>query len=203
MEVLVLSKDSKSFKATLHSAFQKSFNEPLVHQALVAYMANGRQNTVGKKSRSEVRGGGAKPWKQKGTGRARVGSSRNPLWKGGGVTFASSSPDFSQKVNRKSYRHVVSSIFSNLIQEQRLVIVDNITISEPRTKSLKSYLNSLNVEKAIFIVNEPNENLELSARNLPGVSVNSIQSLDLPKVFNATKVVITLDTIMELGSNLI
>ena len=119
------------------------------------------------------------------------------------MTFASSKPNFSQKVNKKSYRNAVSSIFSNLIQEERLVIVDNISIDAPKTKILKSYLGFLDLEKALFIIGEKNENLELSARNLPCVLVNQIQSLDLPKVFNAAKVVITLDAITKLGNNLI
>lgn len=203
MEILVLSKDQKSFKTKISEVFQKPFNAALVHQVLTAYMANGRQNTVGKKSRSDCSGGGIKPWKQKGTGRARAGSIRSPLWRGGGVVFASSSPDYSQKVNKKSYRGAVACIFSNLFKEKRLLVVDDISIDVPKSKILKSYLDFLNLKKVLFIINEQNKNLELSAKNIPGVSVNKIQGLDLPKVFNTEKIVITLDAIMKLGSNLI
>ena len=124
-------------------AFGKEFNEALVHQVVVAYLAGGRQGTRGQKSRAEVSGGGKKPWKQKGTGRARAGSIRSPIWRGGGKTFAARPQDWEQKVNRKMYRGAMQCILSELVRQDRLVLVEEISVSAPKTKELLSCLASV------------------------------------------------------------
>ena len=150
-------------------AFAQKFNESLVHQMVVAYQANGRMGTKAQKTRSEVRGGGAKPWRQKGTGRARAGTSRSPIWAGGGVTFAAKPRDYSQKVNKKMYRGAIRSILSHAASQGRLVVVDSVDVTEPKTKLMRAKMAELGVEKVLFLMDEVSESLYLASRNIPYV----------------------------------
>lgn len=152
--------------------FTNEFNEPLVHQIVTAYLAGGRAGTKGQKTRAEVRGGGAKPWKQKGTGRARAGTIRSPIWRTGGVTFAAKPRCYKQKVNKKMYKGALRSIFSELIRQERLLIVESFEIQSPKTKALLSQLKEMNIAGNTLIVSEEiSENLYLAARNLSHVDV--------------------------------
>ena len=153
------------------SVFAAEFNEPLVHQVLVSYMSGSRSGTKSQKSRSEVRGGGRKPWRQKGTGRARAGTIRSPLWRGGGVTFAAKSRDYSKKVNRKMFRGAMRSIFSELVRQERFLCVDEFDVSDSKTKLVKEKLNKLGLKEVLIITEGLSENLYLGVRNIPKVDV--------------------------------
>lgn len=148
------------------AAFGAAYNEPLVHQVVNAYMAGTRRGTRAQKSRAQVSGGGAKPWRQKGTGRARAGSIRSPIWRSGGVTFAAKPKDYSQKVNRKMYRGAMRSIFSELVRQERLVILDEFSVGAPKTKELNAKLKRLGLQDVLIVTVEFEENLALAARNL-------------------------------------
>ncbi|SEP63988.1 large subunit ribosomal protein L4 [Ectothiorhodospira magna] len=178
-------------------AFGRDFNETLVHQAVVAYMAGGRAGTKAQKSRSDVRGGGAKPWRQKGSGRARAGTIRSPLWRGGGVTFAARPRDYSQKLNRKMYRAAMASIFSELVRQDRLVVVDAFTVDAPKTRDLKSRLDGMSLDGALIVTNEADINLYLSARNLPRVGVCEVADLNPVALVGFDKVVITVPALKQ------
>ncbi len=162
----------KAGKITVADAvFGQKFNEALVHQVLVAYMAAGRAGTKAQKTRAEVRGGGRKPWKQKGTGRARVGTTRSPLWRGGGVTFAAVPRDYSKKVNRKMYQGAMRAIFSELARQDRLRCVEQFDLDAPKTKKAREFLDALGLQQALIITDEVTPNTHLATRNLQGVSV--------------------------------
>ena len=152
-------------------AFAKEFNEPLVHQVVTAYMAGARQGSKAQKNRSEVSGGGKKPWRQKGTGRARAGTIRSPIWRSGGVTFAATPRDYSQKVNRKMYRGAMRCILSELVRQDRLVVVEGFDLESPKTKLMAARLKELNPEGALVVAGEVSENVYLASRNLPKVAV--------------------------------
>ena len=149
------------------AAFGVPFNETLVHQIVTAYMAGARSGTKAQKRRSDVAGGGAKPWRQKGTGRARAGTSRSPIWRGGGVTFAARPRNYEQKVNRKMYRGALRSIFSELIRQERLVVVDDLAVDAPKTKVVAERLAALGCHDVLIVTEGYDENLALSIRNLP------------------------------------
>jgi len=171
--------------------FAADFNEPLVHQVLVAYMAGARSGTKAQKSRSEVRGGGKKPWRQKGLGRARVGSSRNPIWRGGGVTFAAKPRDHTQKVNRKMYRGALRSILSELVRQERLVCVDEFTVAEAKTRAVLDKLTELGLREALIITDEVSEGLYLGSRNIPHVDVIDTAEIEPYALIGFDKVLIT------------
>jgi large subunit ribosomal protein L4 len=158
--------------------FGAEFKTGLIHQVVTAYLAGGRGGTKAQKRRSDVSGGGQKPWRQKGTGRARAGTSRSPLWRGGGVTFAARPRDFGQKVNRKMYRGAVRSILSELARQDRLMVVSELRLSLPRTKELVALLDGLGVKDCLILTDGMDEALYLAARNLPGVDVLSAQEVD-------------------------
>lgn len=179
-------------------AFGKDFNEPLVHQVVTAYMAGGRQGTRGQKSRSEVRGGGKKPWRQKGTGRARAGTIRSPLWRSGGVTFAAQPQDHSQKVNRKMYRAALRSIFSELVRQERLVVVEDMTAETPKTKAFNTKLQELGVSNALIVADEVEQNLYLASRNLPHVDVRDVPGVDPVSLVAFDKVVVTVPALKKI-----
>ncbi len=179
-------------------AFDKDFNEPLVHQVVTAFLAGGRQGSKAQKTRSEVAGGGRKPWRQKGTGRARAGTIRSPLWRGGGKTFAAVPRDFSQKVNRKMYRGALRCILSELVRQERLVVVDEFAVSEPRTKALTGRLGELGLRNALIVADQVDENLYLAARNLPKVDVRDAQGVDPVSLVNFEKVLITVPALKKL-----
>ncbi|MCG5512043.1 50S ribosomal protein L4 [Ectothiorhodospira shaposhnikovii] len=178
-------------------AFGRDFNEALVHQAVVAYMAGGRAGTKAQKSRSDVRGGGAKPWRQKGSGRARAGTIRSPLWRGGGVTFAARPRDYSQKLNKKMYRAAMASIFSELVRQDRLVVVDAFSVDAPKTRDLKAKLDGMNLEGALIVTSEADINLYLSARNLLRVGVCEVVDLNPVALVGFDKVVITVPALKQ------
>ncbi|EHQ53595.1 50S ribosomal protein L4/L1e [Ectothiorhodospira sp. PHS-1] len=178
-------------------AFGRDFNEALVHQAVVAYMAGGRAGTKAQKSRSDVRGGGAKPWRQKGSGRARAGTIRSPLWRGGGVTFAARPRDYSQKLNKKMYRAAMASIFSELVRQDRLVVVDAFSVDAPKTRDLKARLDGMNLEGALIVTAEADINLYLSARNLLRVGVCEVVDLNPVALVGFDKVIITVPALKQ------
>ncbi|WP_077529288.1 50S ribosomal protein L4 [Vreelandella utahensis] len=180
------------------AAFGKEFNESLVHQVVTAYLAAGRQGSAKQKTRSEVSGGGKKPWRQKGTGRARAGTIRSPIWRGGGTTFAARPRDYSQKVNRKMYRGALRSILSELVRQERLVVVDSITPDQPRTKVFSAKLQELGVQQNALIVSDSVErNLELASRNIPNVAVSDVRGVDPVSLVAHNHVVVTVDALKK------
>jgi large subunit ribosomal protein L4 len=187
-------KDIKVSEAT----FGREFSEPLVHQVVTAYLAGARAGTKAQKNRSAVRGGGKKPWKQKGTGRARAGTIRSPIWRGGGVTFAATPRDHTQKVNRKMYRGAMQAILSELVRQDRLVVVDALDLAEAKSKLLVAKLAGLGFEQGLIVTAEVNENLYLASRNIPGVYVVDVSGIDPVSLVDADKVVMTVDAIEKI-----
>ena len=173
------------------AVFGQDFNETLVHQVVVAYMAAGRAGTHAQKNRAAVRGGGTKPWRQKGTGRARAGTIRSPLWRGGGKTFAATTRDYSQKVNKKAYRVAIRAILSELVRQDRLVVVDSFSVQSPKTKELAAKLKEMDIDRVLIVHDEPDENLFLAARNLPHVDVEDTSIVDPVSLIGFDKVLIT------------
>jgi len=172
--------------------FAAAFNEPLVHQVVVAYQATGRQGTRKQKTRSEVRGGGRKPWRQKGTGQARAGTIRSPLWRGGGKVFpASPDENFEQKVNRKMYRGALRSILSELLRQGRLVTVAEFKMEQPKTKALVDKLKKLETPDVLIVTDALDNNLQLAARNLPDVDVRMVGAADPVSLIRHAKVILT------------
>ncbi len=173
------------------ATFGRDYNESLVHQAVVAFMAGMRQGSKAQKTRSEVSGGGAKPFRQKGTGRARAGTIRSPLWRSGGQTFAAKPRDHSQKLNKKMYRGAIRSIFSELLRQERLVVVNELSIDAPKTKQLVSKLSEWDVADVLLVIEGFDENLHLASRNLKSVDVISIDGLDPVSLIAFDKVLMT------------
>jgi large subunit ribosomal protein L4 len=167
------------------------FNEPLIHQVVTAYLAGQRSGTKAQKTRAEVRGGGKKPWRQKGTGQARAGTSRSPIWVGGGQTFAAKPRSFDQKVNRKMYRAALRSVLSELFRQDRLIVTTEITVSGPKTKELRGKLAEFGVSRALLVVEAFSESLWLAARNLPHVYVLDVESVNPVSLVGADKVIMT------------
>lgn len=184
------------------AVFGQDFNETLVHQVVVAYMAAGRAGTRGHKNRAAVRGGGSKPWRQKGTGRARAGTIRSPLWRGGGKTFAATNQDYSQKVNKKAYRAAIRSIFSELVRQDRLVIVEDFGVEAPRTRELAGKLGEMKLERVLIVHHEPDDNLYLAARNLPHVDVVDTAITDPVSLVGFDKVLITVPALRQFEEKL-
>lgn len=175
--------------------FARDFNEALVHQIVTAYLAGSRAGTRAQKTRSEVSGGGAKPWRQKGTGRARAGTTRSPIWRKGGVTFAARPQDHSQKVNRKAYRAGIASIFSELARQERLVVVEKIDVDAPRTKNLLKVLDEHKLDDVLIITEDVSENLFLASRNLHKVDVTDVAGLDPLRLVGFANVLISVDAL--------
>jgi large subunit ribosomal protein L4 len=173
------------------TCFGASFNEPLIHQVVTAYLAGRRSGTKAQKRRSDVRGGGAKPWRQKGTGRARAGTIRSPLWIGGGRAFAARPRNFDQKVNRKMYRAALRSVLSELLRQQRLLLVGELAVTAPKTKELLGKLRELGVDRGLIVVEAFDEKLWLGARNVPGVDVAEAGTVDPASLVAADHVVMT------------
>ena len=174
------------------AAFGADFNEALVHQVVNAYLAGSRAGTKAQKNRSAVRGGGAKPWRQKGTGRARAGTIRSPIWVGGGRTFAAKPRDYSQKVNKKMYRAALRSVLSELVRQDRLVVVESLQLDAPKTKLLATKLKELQVENVLLLNEAFDEKLFLAARNLPNVGICDVASMDPVVLIRFEKVLVTL-----------
>ena len=172
-------------------AFGREFNEALVHQVVTAYLAGGRQGSKAQKSRADVSGGGKKPFRQKGTSRARAGSIRSPIWVGGGKTFAARPQDWSQKVNRKMYRGAMQCILAELVRQDRLVLVEEFAVAAPKTKELLAKLNDLNATRALIVTESVDENLYLAARNIPHVDVVDAAAIDPVSLIAFDKVVMS------------
>jgi len=180
------------------TAFGREFNEALVHQVVVAFLAAGRQGSRAQKTRAEVRGGGAKPWRQKGTGRARAGTIRSPIWRGGGQTFAAKPQDHSQKVNRKMYRGALRCIVSELIRQDRLVVCQEFGVVEPKTRELATKLKELELSNVLIVAEEVDENLYLSARNLKSVEVRDVEGVDPVSLISCERLLITVGALKKL-----
>jgi large subunit ribosomal protein L4 len=187
--------NSKKKIAVSETVFGSEYKEALVHQLVTAYLSGGRSGTKAQKNRARVSGGGAKPWNQKGSGRARAGTIRSPLWRSGGVTFAAKPRDYSQKVNKKMYRAGIRSIFSELARQERLLIVDDITVDAPKTKQLVAKLEELGVSKTLIVTETGDEKLYLSARNLHQVEVTDVAGLNPVNLVGFEKVVVTVGAI--------
>lgn len=187
--------NAKGSVTVSETAFGGDFNESLVHQVVTAYMAGGRAGTKAQKTRAQVSGGGAKPWKQKGSGRARAGSIRSPIWRGGGRSFAAVPRDHSQKVNRKMYRGAIRAILGELVRQERLVIVEDFALDAPKTKQLVGKLKELGLENVLIITQDVSENLYLAARNLHQVDVRDVQALDPVSLIGFDKVLMSVPAI--------
>ncbi len=178
-------------------AFGREFNQDLVHQTVVAYMAGARQGTKAQKTRAEVSGGGKKPWRQKGTGRARAGTIRSPIWRGGGATFAAKPRNFEQKLNKKMYRAALQCILSELNRQDRLIVVESFDVDAPKTKSLVQKLAQFNLTDALIITEEMSENLFLASRNLYKVGVIDVQGVDPVSLIGFDKVIVTVPALKK------
>jgi large subunit ribosomal protein L4 len=187
--------NSKEKITVSDAVFAADYKESLVHQLVTAYMAAARSGTKAQKNRSAVSGGGAKPWRQKGTGRARAGTIRSPIWRSGGVTFAAQPRNYTQKVNRKMYRSGIRSIMSELARQDRLVVVEDITVDAPKTKQLLGKLADLGVSKTLIVTETGDEKLYLSARNLPHVEVSDVAGLNPVNLVRYEHVVVTVGAI--------
>lgn len=191
-------KDAKGALEVSDATFGREFNEALVHQVVVAFGAGARQGTKAQKTRSEVRGGGKKPWRQKGTGRARAGTIRSPIWVGGGRAFAAKPRDFDQKVNKKMYRGALKSILSELVRQDRLIVVEKFGVDTPKTKELLSKLNELELKDVLIVTGELDENLFLASRNLYKVDARDVQGIDPVSLIAFEKVLMTADAVKQL-----
>ena len=192
LQVQTLSSNAANGAVALSDeVFGTAFNEALIHQVVTAYMAAGRAGTKAQKSRANVAGGGRKPWRQKGTGRARAGTIRSPLWRGGGRAFAARPRSYEQKVNRKMYRSALRSILSELVRQDRLLIVDDFQLAEPKTKLALAALNKLGVNDVLIVCDEITENLFLAARNIPHVGMADVSAIDPVLLVSYDKVVVT------------
>ena len=191
----------KGIKGTVEvseAAFGMEFNQALVHQAVVTFLAGARQGTRAQKNRSAVSGGGRKPFAQKGTGRARAGTIRGPIWRGGGVTFAAQPQDHSQKINRKMYRSAMRSIVSELARQDRLVVVNDFDVDAPKTKGLIAKLAEYGLQQALIVTEEVSENLYLSSRNLHKVDVRDAAAIDPVSLINSDKVIVTIAALKKI-----
>jgi large subunit ribosomal protein L4 len=184
------------------AAFGRAFNEALVHQVMTAYRAAGRAGTKAQKTRAEVRGGGRKPWSQKGTGQARAGSNRSPIWVGGGRAFAAKPRDYSQKVNRKMYRGAIRSMLSELVRTDRLLVTSEIALEAPKTRLLANHLSSLSLGNVLIVVEAIDEKLFLAARNLPHVEVIEVAGLNPVSLASHEKVLMTVGAVKMLEERL-
>jgi large subunit ribosomal protein L4 len=182
--------NSKKTVSVSDDAFDASFNEALVHQLVVSYMATGRAGTRAQKNRSDVRGGGAKPWRQKGTGRARAGTIRSPIWRSGGVTFAATPLDHSVKLNKKMYRVGMRSLVSELLRQDRLILIDQLGVTEPKTRQMQARLQELGVDDVLVLTDGLDSAVYLAARNLPNVQVMDIAIVDPVSLIRQEKVII-------------
>ena len=191
MKIELLSNTKNKDISISNDVFSKDFNESLIHQAVVSFLAASRQGSAKQKNRSEVRGGGKKPYRQKGTGRARAGTIRSPLWRGGGVTFAARPRDYSKKLNKKMYRAAIKSIFSELVRQNRLVAIEKPVLEKPKTKEIASFLNEFSLSKVLIIIDELDMNLYLSARNIPNVDVITVREINPVNLLKPQKVAVT------------
>ena len=201
MELSIRSDDVTTLEVS-DRVFDAAYKPGLIHQVITAYLAQGRAGTKAQKNRSAVRGGGAKPYRQKGTGRARAGTSRSPIWRGGGVTFAAQPRDFSQKVNRKMYRGAVRSIVSELARQERLMVLPELELAAPKTRDLVQKLRGWGVADALILTEEFDEKLFLAARNLTGVDVMTAREVDPVSMIAFEKLILTEGAIRKLEERL-
>ncbi len=200
MQVALVTKNGSNQELQLSdTVFGCRFNEPLVHQVVTAYLAGGRQGTRAQKNRSAVSGGGKKPWKQKGMGRARAGTIRSPLWRSGGVTFASSTQDFTQKVNKKMYRAAMRSICSELLRQGRFIVLESFELEKTKTRDLVAKLQDLNIDQKVLIVlEEVNENIYLAARNLHKIELTDVEAINPVNLIHYEKILITAPALKQI-----
>lgn len=205
MDLAVLNSEQKKVgKVELSDAlFARPYNESLIHQVVTTYMTNARQGTKAQKTRAEVRGGGAKPWKQKGTGRARAGTSRSPLWRKGGVIFAAKPHTYDLKVNRKMHRAALSSVMSELIRQDRLVVVENFNLETHKTKDLVARLKKMDLSDVLIVVPEVDEKMYLATRNVYGVDVRDSQDVDIVSLIAYKKVLMTPEVLKSIEEKLV
>ena len=180
------------------AVFDRDFSEPLVHQVVTAYLAGARAGTKAQKTRAEVAGGGRKPWRQKGTGNARAGTRSSPIWRTGGRTFAAKPRSFKQKVNRKMYQGAMRAILSELLRQERLIIVDDIKLDAPKTKDMYSMLSDLNVNRGILVSDDLDNNVYLASRNIPGLHAMDVAAIDPVSLVHADKVVMSVSAINKI-----
>ena len=180
------------------AVFGADYNESLIHQAVVSYQAGARQGTKGQKNRSAVSGGGAKPWRQKGTGRARAGTTRSNIWRGGGMAFPGTTRDYSQKMNRKAYRAAMRSILSELVRQERLVVSDDVSLSAPKTKDLLLKLKDMQLDDVLLVTHELDENLALAQRNLYHVGVMEAHEINPVSLIGFDKVLMTSEAVKQI-----
>ena len=196
MKIDLLTSSAKKSDITISEAtFGKDFNESLVHQAVVSYMAGSRQGSSKQKTRSEVRGGGKKPYRQKGTGRARAGTIRSPIWVGGGRTFAARPRDYTQKVNKKMYKAAMRSIFSELFRKNKLLIVEKFEVKQPKTKEFLKFAKKHELDNALIITKELDENLYLASRNVKNIECSDIHSINPVSLLKYEKVLMSLEAL--------
>ncbi|NND65673.1 MAG: 50S ribosomal protein L4 [Gammaproteobacteria bacterium] len=200
-----LTKGTKATKQTVEvndTVFARRFNESLVHQVVTAHLAQARSGTKAQKNRAQVRGGGAKPWRQKGTGRARAGTSNSPIWRGGGRAFAAAPRKFEQKVNRKMYSSALQVILSELVRQDRLVVVDELNLEAPKTKLLAQTLKAMEADSALIVLEAFDENVMLASRNLPHVAAIDVAAVDPVALIRFDKVVMTVAALRRLEERL-
>jgi len=199
---VINNQDSASAVAVVEQVFGQLYNETLIHQLVIRYLAGARAGTKAQKTRSEVSGGGIKPFRQKGTGRARAGTTRAPIWRSGGVTFAAKPRSFEQKINKKMYKVGIRSIFSELLRQERLVVSSDIIPATPKTKELNQKLKSVDGKRILIIADDVNENLILSARNIPYVEVATAESVNPVSLVSADKVIVTSGALKQIEERL-
>lgn len=200
MELNLTTASGKASEKTVEvseETFNKDFNEALVHQVVTAYLAGGRAGTKAQKNRSAVSGGGAKPWRQKGTGRARSGTIRSPIWRSGGTTFAAKNRDFSQKVNRKMYRSAMISIVSELVRQDRLLVLTEMKMDGPKTKELADQLKALSAQNALIVTADFEQNIYLSSRNLINIEYTDAQHINPVNLVRYEKIIMTADAVKK------
>ena len=195
--------DSASAVAVAEQVFGQEFNETLVHQLVVRHLATARAGTKAQKNRAAVSGGGIKPWRQKGTGRARAGTMSSPIWRSGGVTFAARPRSFDQKINKKMYKAGIRSIFSELLRQERLVVSNDISLTTPKTKELAKKLKNIDGKRILIIVENLDDNLVLASRNIPYVEVTTATSLSPVSLVGADKVIVTTTALKQIEERLI
>jgi len=194
--------DSGSSISVSDTVFSRDFNEDLVHQVVTAFMAGGRAGTKAQKNRSAVSGGGAKPWRQKGTGRARAGTSRSPIWRSGGVTFAAQPRNYSQKVNKKMHRAAMQAILSELARQDRLIVVDSLSQETPKTKELFAKLRGMGLENVLLVTDQYDENLHLSSRNIINVEAIHVGAINPVCLIAHEKVLMTTEAVKKIEEQL-
>ena len=195
MEINILPKNEKIKLSD--NCFAVEYKKTLVHQVITSYFSNARENYSSQKNRSDVRGGGKKPWRQKGTGRARAGTTRGPIWRGGGVTFASGKRNFSEKINKKMYNVAMKSIMSELLRTDRVVAIDKIALKEIKTKEMHKILKKYDLKSVLIVTNKIDEKLFLSARNIKDVGIATVDYLDPPLMLSYKKVLIVKDALLS------